>query len=252
MSTWTSENGQRAARATGFLAAFLLLSGCLSVGETVAALTQPGTEALPEVTEAQISTRVLRRARMAGGRVIVAPPSGYCIDGDYLRDRGNGFALVAACSTLAGQPLGTVEPAVMTVALAPETSALPDAATLARLFPDAQVINSIDGNGLVLLHLDGPLPDRLAEGADSRHWRGLLSVNGQVLSLGLYAPPGGILAGQPGLVALTTLAEATRAASVGLVPAAPNTAPQTSVDPVAAQPKGGTGLGRLLSRLRAG
>ncbi len=188
-----------------------ILSGCLDVSS----LPLPKAEEAGDLigtSEAQASNTVLRKARLARGNVVVAPPAGYCVDGDSLRDRSSGFALVAPCSLLTAKARANdVPPALMTVATN-RGKELPKAMELASELPDAVIIDAIDGKGITLLHLDGAVPSMMAN-ADSRHWRGVISVNGYLVALGLFAENGSPLTGKEGIVAITTLAENIRAQS---------------------------------------
>ena len=212
------------ARAIVGLLSLSLLSGCLDMSS----LRLPKVEETGELfaaSEAQASHTVLRKARLARGKIIVAPPAGYCVDGDSLKDRGAGFALVAPCSLLTARAQANdVLPALMTVATN-RGKDLPTASELASELPDATIIDAIDGKGITLLHLDGAVPGIMAN-ADSRHWRGVISVNGHLVALGLFAENGSPLTGKEGIVAISTLAENIRAQS-----------PQATEEPlVVAQP----------------
>jgi hypothetical protein len=205
MSTWTSR-----VRVATTLSLTVPLAACLGeLEEGTLALRAPDTVAA--AAEASAASRVLRRASLAGGKVVIAPPSGYCIDGDSFRPTGPVFALIAPCDSLMGRSAGA-EAVVMTVTAQRSRADLPHADELVALLPRAEVLDAINGDGLTLLHLDGGVPDRIARG-DSRHWRGMMDLNGHLLSLGLYAEEGSPMAGKSGIVLIGGLAESIRAAS---------------------------------------
>lgn len=203
MSTWTCKVHRLHRR--GGLAATLAfsLSGCLDVAT-------PATASGGSVRLA--AQQVLNGASLFGGAVILRPPPGYCVDGDSLRARSPAFALIAACPLLLGQPRADAAPLLMTVTGQAHEGPLPDAAALAALVGSATVLETLTGDGLTLVHLQGGAPGPLA-GSDARHWRAVMQVNGYLLSMALFAPDGSALADRAGLVLIGALAEATRAVS---------------------------------------
>lgn len=217
------------ARVIASLLSASMLAGCLDVSS----LPLPKVEETGELlaaSEAQASHTVLRKARLARGQVLVAPPDGYCVDGDSLKDRGSGFALVAPCSLLTARvQANDVLPALMTVSTN-RGEGLPTALELASELPDAEIIDAIDGKGITLLHLDGAVPSIMAN-ADSRHWRGVISVNGHLVALGLFAENGSPLTGKEGIVAITTLAENIRAQSPQASEPSPPASQPATVEP---------------------
>lgn len=244
----------RTAKAAASLLSVGILSGCLDIKS----LPLPKVEETGELSatsEAQASRTVLRKARLARGQVLVAPPDGYCVDGDSLKDRGSGFALVAPCSMLTARvQANDVLPALMTVSTN-RGEELPTALELASELPDAEIIDAIDGKGITLLHLDGAVPSIMAN-ADSRHWRGVISVNGHLVALGLFAENGSPLTGKEGIVAITTLAENIRAQSPqASKPSPPASQPATlkpQTQPVEANAKVGNSnpLSGVLARFK--
>ena len=132
------------------------------------------------------------RTEMAGGRIIVESPPGYCIDPTTLSDD---FALIAACQYLAN---GTVrrpaEAALITLTLGPDAAPgdLPSPGELADMV-DAPFIEGTSHGGLVTARL-GTGGDSLFPGSDPEYWRGAMVQGGHMLGLALYAPYESLLA----------------------------------------------------------
>lgn len=210
MSTWTSRAGfsGRIGRPGLALGLVLFLGGCLGEGSGQGggffeALATRAPEAEP-----------LGRAKLAGGQVIVAGPTGYCVDPSSLDARpSGGFALIGACSAL-GSTEPWQEPVVMTVQVQrrPSRQAPPDAQALAEAVAPLRVISQEDGEGISLVQLaeggDAALP-----GSDPRHWRGTMMINDHTVALSLYAPEGSGAAGRDGRTLLIAFAEAILEAS---------------------------------------
>lgn len=201
------------------------------------------------------SGAVMRRAPMAGGKVVVAGPDGYCIDGKSLTDKtSGGFAMLASCASLTkGRIGGYVDPVIMTVTVLPRTlrSEQPDAATLAA--GNAQVLERINGDGLSLVHL-AQGGKALSENSDSKYWRGAMVINGHVVGLAVYAPNNSALAGPGGRKLAMALAEQLRTLSPykDYTPQATETIAATEAPPNngdTANPPAKTGLKRLFPRL---
>lgn len=200
------------------------LSGCigLTAAGTTSTASEPGGPDAAAAADQFAAELVLNGASLFGGAVILRPPQGYCVDGDSLRARGGAFALIAACPLLLGAPDPRVPPLVMTVSGQAHDGPLPDAAALAALMAPARVLSALDADGLAMVHLEGGAPGPLADG-DPRHWRAVMSVNGHLLSLALFAPQGARLAGPAGEQMIRQLAEGIRAATAARPrpPAAP-------------------------------
>ena len=95
---------------------------------------------------------------LAGGKVVVAPPRGYCVDPRSLR-KGltGGFALIASCNSLTGDYSGAdVEPVLMTVQVQPGllTRDLPGADDMATAMAPARALRKVDGDGLTQAFAD--------------------------------------------------------------------------------------------------
>lgn len=170
---------------------------------------------------------VLREATLAGGAVVLKPPPGYCIDARSFSDRpGGGFALIGSCASLTGEAAGVlVEPAIITISASP---AQDDAvATDSRAFQTAlgrgRILKAISRNdGLSLLQVEGG--SRVPPSADPRHWRGLMTVQGQVLGLALYAGIDSPMVADPGMQMMIDLADAIRSDSAAAATTAANAA----------------------------
>ena len=208
MFTWTSE-GRRPgfARALAALGALAVLSGCMN---GVPGLVPGG----PTAGEAGRAVPVTRRASLGDGAVIVAPPSGYCIDESSIRDRsGGGFALIASCESLTGRMGGVaVEPAVITVTVSAARAGRdqPEAALLAQALPDGAPLRETNGDGLTVVQVRGEAGALPGARGDLRHWRGAMVLNDRLVGLAVYGAEGSDIAGARGERLLVEMAEQIR------------------------------------------
>ncbi len=188
MSIWTSK-----ARAFAVLAV-IALAGC----DTLPA-SQPAGGA-----------KAITQASLARGAVRLAAPEGYCIDQRSLRDR---FALLGRCDTLGvdgffrDRDLAII--ATSTTPVEPGT-VTPSASALAAA-PGEDVVDRVERNGLTLVKLRGETGQ--IEGVDPSYWRTAVVVNGQLMSLVLYAPPDSDALGGEGARVLERAVQATRNAT---------------------------------------
>ncbi|MFX0541747.1 hypothetical protein ACEWPM_008430 [Roseovarius sp. S4756] len=156
-----------------------------------------------------------RSAAFFGGDVVVAGPSGYCIDpGSVQTGRNAAFALLASCAHLGRLASGNVPPAVITISvLARDPGAeQPSASRLAKPWANAGVIDQIDGDGISLIQLERG-GDTFLPGGDPRHWRGAMLINGHVIGLAAYGDVGSGLRAGAGRDLLIDIAEAMLKAS---------------------------------------
>lgn len=184
----------------------------------------------------------LARAALAGGDVIVAGPSGYCVDPTTLQARvERGFALIASCDILsdgkAGEP---VAPMLVSVTVGPrgDTGDLPGPRAIAAA-AEAPLLSAETSDGFVAAQL-GKGGDSLLPNGDARHWRGGFVLNGRLVGLALYAPKGSALAGEGGAAMLAKVKTQITTQSGA------NAAPIAS--PAKAQPAKEGLFGRLLKR----
>lgn len=147
----------------------------------------------------------LSRAALAGGDVVVAGPSGYCVDPTTLQTRvERGFAIIASCDILsdgkAGEP---VAPMMVSVTVGPRGDAtdLPGPRAIAAA-AGAPLLAAETSTGFVAAQL-GAGGDSLLPNGDARHWRGGFVLNGRLVGLALYAPEGSALAGEAGAAMLS-------------------------------------------------
>ena len=205
MSTWTF-------KALVLLLASGLLAGCAAPGTSgISTQNSPGATSVD----------------LAGGKVVLSAPRGYCIDrGSVRRD---GFALIARCDTLGhagarrNDPLGLISVTVLPVT--PDAKA-PDAERLAASAPRAEVLDTRRIQGLTLVRLRTATPPH--DGTADVFWRGAFVLNGALVGLSLWAPEGSAALGDTGAGLLAELARRTRAASAGVA------APQDAVKPAPA------------------
>lgn len=183
----------------------------------------------------------LSRASMAGGDIVVAGPSGYCVDPTTLQNRlGRGFALIASCHILSGGRLGDpVATMLVSVTVGPHGTAddLPTPSEIASA-SGVSLLGGETSDGFVAAHLasggDGALP-----GGDDRYWRGAFLQGDRLIGLALYAPKGSALSGSTGGAMLARVK--TRIATLSGGGAAPKA-------PAQAQPRETGFLGRLFNR----
>jgi len=177
------------------LVAVLVLSGCLPSG----AGTGAGQDA------------PLRQVSMLEGRAIIPAPAGYCVDNASLRDQSRaGFVLIAGCDGLMGLPSGTlVSPAIMTVSAVLPKEGAGNAADLAHVLNDSEVLSRSEQNGLTLVQVENAA--LVPEGVAARHWRGAMRVNGVLLTMAVYGDSS--MSGTKGKALLTSLARGIRSHS---------------------------------------
>lgn len=177
----------------GFPAGLALRDASASRG-LMAGLLRPDAN-LKQVEE----SRALSKVRLARGDVVVAPPSGYCVDPASLGNTPrSSFALIGSCQALNESASGqAVPPVVMTVTVgARGAQTLPDATSLADQ-KGAAVLGNVSADQAVVTHLSKGGDVHLS-GGDPRHWRGAAEINGRLVGVALYAPQGADAAGQAG------------------------------------------------------
>ncbi|QBF29854.1 hypothetical protein CFI11_01295 [Thalassococcus sp. S3] len=179
------------------------LAGC-DAGSGLAFLDpRSDAEGTPKITEVSL----------AGDRVVLQAPPGYCVDRRSTKRRpGGGFVLFARCDTLgvrgfyAGAPL-----ALITATVAPQSGAAPTVEALSSSAAPAPVLEQTQNGALALIQIDGA--DHGIVGAAQRHWRGAFAVNGYVVGVSLYAPDDGDALGRSGAAILTQMARQSQSAS---------------------------------------
>lgn len=198
----------RSARLILFLGAAAALAGCLKLPQ------QERTDA----------PKLLQRAALAGGNVVVVPPQGYCIQPATLREKPKGgFALLASCESISGYSSGyKVAPLVMTVSAVArsEPGPEPQGDEIARALAGHKVIQQLHGDGLTAVQVIAQ--KSLTEADDPQHWRGVMVVNQTTVGLAVYGPKGSEATREKGLNMMIWLAEQIRDSSpkpaVGLPP----------------------------------
>lgn len=170
------------------------------------------------------SSNAIKAVAMVDGAVVLAAPSGYCIDKGSLRPA---FALIARCDTLGSGRKAAGKPLVLiTAALVPQEAddTAPKSSDLAAVFEAENVLQTVDRKGVALVQTDSATG---LDGMSKRHWRGAFEVNGVLVGLALYAPEGSDAVGTSGAMILTALADRTRAQSRTRVAAAGSAQPAT-------------------------
>jgi len=212
-----SERVSRSARqrAAVFVAAFLALGGCLSVGNDGGLVIDAPKGDAPFAMLSTVSRPLgdaLPQAPIAGGAIVVKGPAGYCVEGKALRNRASGgFAMLASCQVITGGQDGyAVDLAVMTVS-AVRGEERPSPQALSALFAAPALRSRVDDDvSLVRLASGG---ETQVPGSDPRHWRGAMTLNGYVLALAAYGPVDSHASGEGGRLLLLEMAKAIRAAS---------------------------------------
>ncbi|MCE8007394.1 hypothetical protein [Aestuariivita sp.] len=192
MSIWTS----KARRLVG-LAVLATLAACDT-------LTLPGLGAGG-------GSAPVTRAAMSDGALQLATPQGYCIDQRSLRDR---FALLGRCDTLGVQgTFGAWELAIVTVSLAPvEPGTVPaDVGAFPAAPGSDEVLRTLERGDLTLTQLR--TQETPVDGTSGQYWRTAFVLNGQLVSLALYAPDTSQATGDEGARILQDIARATRTAT---------------------------------------
>ncbi|GAA4221221.1 hypothetical protein GGQ68_000244 [Sagittula marina] len=199
--------------------AAMILAGGVAVSligcEAVPPAKGGGKKAL--ISSAATRPPPLAKVSLAGGEVIVAGPSGYCLDPETSKSAaGRGFAVIASCMILSGGQVGeNVAPVMVTVTVGPRGTAsdLPDGKALAAA-AEAPLLAAGHEDGLVMAHL-GAGGASVLEGGDTRYWRGAFLQGDRVVGLALYAPDGDALAGKRGAAMLVSVRDSIRHASEG-------------------------------------
>ena len=221
-------------RRFGGCALVLPLAACLGEGTGEAGL---GFLSPPE-DSAALGSSVLTKAPLYNGRVVVAGPDGYCIDGSSLsRGSGGSVVLIASCDALAGKAASSVDPAILTVSIAPRRPGAqqPSAVDLAQSTAPAKVLASEDGDGISLILLASGGNTVLTDG-DPRYWRAGMMINGHVISIAAYTPQDSATSGKALIMALAeNLLELSPIKDFTPTAKAPATASGNASDP---QPQG--------------
>ena len=215
MCIWTCKRKalvRRATRRTTVVFSVLALTGCVELS----AFTSGDSG-----VEADTVDQTLNQISLYNDEVVVTAPRGYCIDATHIK-RGNfgAFIPIGSCESLTGQAGVPIEPGLITVSVLPRQSdrAMPTASDIAASMSGDQTLQTIDGDGLSIVHF-ATGGARALPGGDSRYWRGGMVVNGHLLGLAVYGPQGSPLAGKQGLRLLMELAEELRRSSPQMAPA---------------------------------
>ena len=220
MCIWISEVLLRFVYRARGLALTIPLAACMSLPDATRE-TGPGATAAPGRPQ-----KVLQELSLYGGRVVVRGPRGYCIDGDNTRRGGTSTVVVlASCQTLTGQAGPSVDPALLVVSVLPRRAGAkqPTAAAIAQSMAPKRALQTVDGDGLAMVHLDAG-GARALPGGDPRYWRGGMLINGHLVGLAAYGRQGSRVAGADGRRLIRQLAETLREASpeMGDRPTAPS------------------------------
>lgn len=180
--------------------AFLTLSAC------------EGGQGLPLPGLPGGGDKPLSQTTLAGGAIRVVPPDGYCIDPQSLKSR---FALMARCDSLGQSEVNTSTPlGVLTLALVPADpeAPLPTPQEIAEALNLTQISEVGGSDGATIFVAEGPVP---AVGMSGRHWRGMASISGHLVSVTLYGAPQSRALSDEGRGLVAALIRRTRAQSAG-------------------------------------
>ena len=177
--------------------------------------------------------RALARVRLAQGDVVVSGPRGYCLDPDSIVNTpARGFALIASCRILTdGRGGPEVPPVLATVSVGSggTTEALPTADALAQGM-SAPLLDQAQYRDAVLVRL-GAGGDTVLPQGDPTHWRAAMIVNGHLVGLAVYAPPGSGMGGSAGRAFLEGTIDRILSDSEGSAPS-PDAPARTGTDPL--------------------
>jgi hypothetical protein len=104
-----------------------------------------------------------------------------------VRGIAGSVVLIASCDVLSGKPSNTVDPALITVSIAPRRAGAeqPTALDLANSMAPARVLASEDGDGISLIRLASG-GNSVMQNGDPRYWRAGMMINGHVISVAAY------------------------------------------------------------------
>lgn len=195
-SGWNRLVRRNAARAAALILVPVGVAGCLGIGEG---------EPIPAV----------RKVQLLDGAVIVPAPVGYCIEPDSLEDTSNdAFVLIGRCDLLTGQDGSLpVAPAIMTVSVSGRDAQEknPDGDVIIRSLGAERILTRIDEPDLSLFWVDSA--KGVTRSGDSRHWRGIMAINGLTVGLAAYGARESNISGKGGEALIRALARRIRNAS---------------------------------------
>lgn len=157
-------------------------------------------------------------ARLVGGDVVVPAPSGWCVEPQSLRARGqSGFALFAGCAAMTEDQSGPWVPSGVLTATVSRRRPAGDVvapAALKEVVSDAHILDQQVRDGVALVHLR-PQTATSDEGLGDPHWRAVFVHGGRAISLAAYGPEGGDISGRSGGELLLYLARGIRSNTSG-------------------------------------
>lgn len=190
---------RRTMRRTAVVMSVLVISGCVELSGAAGSAPDSAGQTLKQIS-------------LYNDEVVITAPRGYCLDATHVK-RGTfgAFIPIGSCESLTGQAGIPVEPGLITVSVLPRQSdrAMPSASDIAASMPGDEPLQTIDGDGLSIVHF-ATGGARALPGGDSRYWRGGMVVNGHLMGLAVYGPQDSPLADQQGLRLLLDLAEELR------------------------------------------
>ncbi len=205
-NTWgdTTANGNQSQPVGGRadlkrLFAILCLTGLVGCTEVDIPILQP--------------TDVVSSAAILGGDLVVAGPSGFCID-QNLSDTAQRFVVLGGCDVLSrGRAIGPGVKAVLTVSVSADRSAdVAKQSHLKRALGNPAALDTMSAEGAYLIQIAGG-GDRYLPDGDPVYWQGITTVNGYLVMMTALSEPGGVATKRAGGNLLLNLAQRIRLGS---------------------------------------
>lgn len=163
-----------------------------------------------EVPQVLRGPEVVHSVALSGGDIIVAGPSGFCVDSS-LSNTDARFVVLGGCDVLSrGRAVGPGTKAVLTVSVSEDRSA--DVTRLSHLrgvLGDSLVLDQIDAEGVQAIQLASGGQRYLPKG-DAQHWQAVTTVNGYLIVMTAVSEQGGVATKRAGGNLLLNLAQRIR------------------------------------------
>ena len=137
-----------------------------------------------------------RQMSVLGGEVLVAAPSGYCVDKSSARQQSDGaVVLIGRCSSASQRPSAVIG---VTIGIAASAGVIADGGVaLAAFFqtPDGRAMLSRTGQAETVRlvqsgTVDGVFVMRIAETDVGDYWRAVLGISGRLVTVSVQGPEG--------------------------------------------------------------
>lgn len=163
-----------------------------------------------EVPSVLKGPEVVQSIALSGGDLIVAGPSGFCVD-PSLSNAEARFVVLGGCDVLSrGRAIGPGAKAVLTVSVSEDRSAeVTHASHMRAVLGDVAVTDQIDAEGVQAFKLASGGDHYLPNG-DPVHWQGVTTVNGYLVVMTALSEQGGVATRRAGGNLLLNLAQRIR------------------------------------------